>query len=75
MDPTDRSIPPEIITKVMPSAMTAIIEACRRMLNRFAAEKNDPDRQAPAITRSNRPAQTPTECQEILANRLGLLWS
>ena len=48
--PLDRSMPPAMITKVMPSAMEPTIEVLRRMLsrlsgrrNRGAAEAADPD--------------------------------
>ena len=35
--PTERSMPPEMMTSVIPSAMQALIEDCCRMLRRFGA--------------------------------------
>ena len=37
--PTDRSIPPDKITTVIPAAMIALIETCRAMLRKLSAEK------------------------------------
>ncbi len=39
-DPTERSIPPTKITKVIPVAITAFIEVCLRMVTRFPVVKN-----------------------------------
>jgi hypothetical protein len=39
-DPTDRSMPPEMITKVIPIATIAVMDVCRPMLNRFGALRN-----------------------------------
>ena len=38
--PTDRSIPPEMITSVIPSAIQALIEDCCRILIRFGPVRN-----------------------------------
>jgi len=35
IDPTERSIPPETMTKVIPSEMIPVYETCLRMLSRF----------------------------------------
>ena len=35
--PTDKSMPPDTMTSVMPSAMHALIDDCCRMLIRFGA--------------------------------------
>ena len=35
MEPTDRSMPPDTITKVIPRAMIPVYETWRRMLSRF----------------------------------------
>ena len=35
IEPTDRSIPPEMITNVMPAAITALIEVCSRTFSRL----------------------------------------
>jgi len=35
IEPTERSIPPETITNVIPSAMIPVYETCRMMLSRF----------------------------------------
>src|SRR4051812_40197842 len=39
VEPTERSKPPPTMTKVMPMAMTAMIEDCTRMLVRFNGER------------------------------------
>ena len=39
-EPTERSMPPAMITKVIPSAMMPLYETCREMLSKFEAEKN-----------------------------------
>src|SRR5262245_34393892 len=39
VDPTDRSKPPPTITKVMPIAITAMIEDCTRMLVRLSGDR------------------------------------
>ena len=35
IEPTDKSIPPVIMTKVMPKANTRLIEACKKTLVKF----------------------------------------
>src|SRR5215831_3003164 len=40
VEPTERSKPPPMITKVMPRAITAMIEDCTRMLVRLSGERN-----------------------------------
>ncbi len=44
--PTDRSIPPPVITKVMPMETTPITDASRRMVNRLSVLAN----RSPAVT-------------------------
>ena len=39
VEPTDRSKPPPMITKVMPMAITAMIEDCTRMLVRLSGDR------------------------------------
>ena len=39
VEPTERSNPPPTITKVMPRAITAMIEDCTRMLVRLSGER------------------------------------
>jgi len=39
-DPTDRSIPPESITKVIPNAIMALIEICLKTFKKFDKVKN-----------------------------------
>ena len=39
VEPTERSKPPPMMTKVMPMAITAMIEDCTRMLVRFSGDK------------------------------------
>ena len=39
VEPTERSKPPPTITKVMPMAITAMIEDCTRMLVRLSGER------------------------------------
>ena len=41
--PTDRSIPPEMMTSVIPSAMQALIDDCCRMLMMFGAVRKVSD--------------------------------
>jgi hypothetical protein len=40
VDPTDKSIPPVMMTSVIPIAKQALIEDCWRMLTRFASVRN-----------------------------------
>src|ERR1700674_2764715 len=40
VDPTERSKPPPMMTKVMPMAITAMIEDCTRMLVRLSGDRN-----------------------------------
>ena len=65
-DPTDRSIPPAMMTSVMPMLMTPMIEAWRRIVRRLLTLVNvSPAVTAPTITSSSsattRPRLRPTE--------------
>jgi hypothetical protein len=60
-DPTDRSMPPEMITAVIPSARMAKTETCWRTLNRFRTVKKNGDRMESTTTRRIRPASGPVE--------------
>ena len=42
IDPTDKSIPPRIITIVIPHARNRFVEICLNTLNIFCLVKNDP---------------------------------
>jgi hypothetical protein len=53
--PTDRSMPPVRITIVIPTAMIALIETCRRTLLKFAVVRNWFDRNIIIVQRSTRP--------------------
>src|SRR5713226_5143410 len=48
---TLRSIPPVRMTKVIPAAMTALMETCRAMLSRLESVRNDPLRSERMTTR------------------------
>ena len=39
VEPTERSKPPPMMTKVMPMAITAMIEDCTRMLVRLSGDR------------------------------------
>ena len=55
VEPTDRSKPPPTITNVMPSAMTAMIEDCTRMLVRLTGDrKRLVDRKSTRLNSSHR---------------------
>src|SRR5699024_3565307 len=41
IDPTERSIPPRIITMVIAHAISILVEICRRILNIFWVDKNE----------------------------------
>ena len=57
--PTDRSMPPEMITSVMPIATQALMLDCCRMLMRLRSVRNTLDRLANTTTMSSRPASVP----------------
>ena len=40
MEPTDKSIPPVIITNVIPIAIIPIIAVCKAIVMKFVIEKN-----------------------------------
>jgi hypothetical protein len=69
-DPTDRSIPPDTITKVMPTATIALIEVCSRTFSRFetvrkcgvAAHSTTQRTTSPANVPSCRVARTRRRC-------------
>ena len=51
IEPTDRSMPPEMMTKVIPMAMIARKEAATAMLEKFCRlAKLSPNTRAPPIT-------------------------
>jgi hypothetical protein len=60
-DPTDRSMPPEMITEVIPRARMARMEICWRTLNRFRRVKKKGERIDSTITRRTRPARGPED--------------
>ena len=75
-DPTDRSIPAVTMTNVMPSARMALIETCRRIVERFSREKNPGTAMAPISTSSPSARATPYRLAQflmppLLENRLG----
>ena len=57
--PTDRSIPPEMITKVIPRAMQALIEDCCKTFNRLGAVRNVGDIEAKTIEIRISPIRVP----------------
>jgi hypothetical protein len=59
-EPTDRSMPAEAITTVMPSAATATIAVCRAISSRLPVRKNCGPTRKPKITHTrNNPSTGP----------------
>ena len=52
IDPTERSISAQAITKVMPTAMTVMIAVCRRMFSRLVRDRKPWSRRSTAKTRN-----------------------
>src|ERR1700733_8793496 len=78
VEPTDRSMPPVKITKVMPKAMMALIAVCPTRMIRFCWVKNAgestekiPSKTNKAIKALNRKRRTPRDKPEGLV-RLAL---
>src|ERR1700722_11659670 len=78
VDPTDRSMPPVRITKVMPTAMIALIAVCPTRMIRFCSVKNAgesrekiPSKTNKAIKARNRKSRTPKDKPDGLV-RIGL---
>src|SRR5213593_1764461 len=67
-EPTLRSMPPVRMTKVMPAAITALMETCRAMLSRLLTVKNDPLR-SERMTTSNAKAMTIPNRRRALPRR------
>jgi hypothetical protein len=59
VDPTDRSIPPVMITRVIPIAKQALIEDCWRMLTRLASVRNVGVKKENMTHISRRPSRVP----------------
>ena len=57
--PTDRSMPPAMMTSVMPSATQALIEDCWRMLRRLRSVRKFGLRTAKTTTIARRPNSVP----------------
>ena len=57
--PTERSMPPEIITSVMPSAIKALIEDCCKIFSRFGRVKNTGDKKEKVIIIISSPIKVP----------------
>src|SRR3954465_121345 len=57
--PTDRSMPPAMMTRVMPSATQALIEDCWRMLSRLGLVRKFGLRTAKTTTIATRPNSAP----------------
>ena len=83
---TDKSIPPEMIISVIPSAMAALIDHCCRMLIRFGAAKNTGDSEAKTTTIKISPKSVPasrrlsfgvkgTPVWRLVLRSWGVLWS
>src|SRR6478752_4724011 len=71
--PTDRSMPPAMMTSVMPSATQALIEDCCRILRRLALDRKFGLRTAKTITIASRPNSVPASRSPTLRlNRRGL---
>src|SRR3954451_13320974 len=72
--PTDRSMPPVMMTSVMPSATQALIEDCCRTLSRLALVRKFGLRTANTITIASRPNSVPASRSPTLRpNRRGLV--
>ena len=59
VEPTDRSIPPLMITNVMPAAMIPMNDAASATLRRLSADPNDGTVKVPATTTTARTATAP----------------
>src|ERR1700733_12903604 len=79
VEPTDRSMPPVKITKVIPTAMIALIAVCPTRMIRFCWVKNAgestekiPSKTNKAIKALNRKRRTPSDKPEgLLLSRPG----
>jgi len=58
-DPTERSIPPPVMTIVIPSATMAVMELCSKMLRRFFCERKFGAFIAKKVTRIKSPNRMP----------------
>src|SRR5438309_321747 len=67
-EPTLRSMPPVRMTKVMPAAITALMETCRAMLSRLLTVRNDSLR-SERMTTSNAKAMTIPNRRRTLPRR------
>ena len=70
IDPTDRSMPPPMITKVIPTLTTPMTADNRRMVNRLSVEAN----RSPAVPRptahsTSRASTSPRLRPALLASR------
>jgi len=64
--PTERSMPPLAITRVIPSAAVATTAVCSSMISRFAGVANCPGRSAvKRSTTTARPARGPSLCSQV----------
>src|SRR4051794_34019734 len=67
--PTDRSMPPAMMTRVMPSATQALIEDCWRMLRRLVLVRKFGVRAAKTTTIASRPRSVPASRSPTLGAR------
>ena len=65
--PTERSIPPAVITKVMPMETTPITDASRRMVNRLSVLAN----RSPAVMMPTTHSRTQRDDQAEVAHQPG----
>ena len=63
IEPTDRSMPPVRMTKVMPAASTVLIEACCITIDRFWKLRNRPDMSSNTTPRMISTGSMPIACR------------
>jgi hypothetical protein len=63
IEPTDRSMPPVRMTKVIPAARTVLIEACCITIERFWKLRNRPDMSSNTMPRMMSTGSMPMACR------------
>jgi hypothetical protein len=75
MEPTERSMPPVRMTKVIPAASTVLMEACCATMERFWKLMNRPDMSSNTTPRMISTGSMPSACRvERQARRRCMLW-
>ncbi|CAH0293809.1 hypothetical protein SRABI106_03581 [Rahnella aquatilis] len=70
--PTERSIPPEIMTSVIPSAIIPLMEDCCNILSKLGTVKNTGDKKEKVITIITKPISVPASRTLNLNNAEGI---